>query len=520
MATRRLPVGLLLMGPVLAGLAIYAFTMQGTVADAGEGSATPTETATQPWPGATVGTDYDATMIAGQQTAAANYAATQQVLSVTSTPMARRGDFQKGAWVRVNAGAGDCLNARNGPSLQTEYVIVYNCLPHGFEGLLTSSAVEADGRWWWYLAGAGWVAEEYLAYVRNADLRQPMAPEIAAAGRIAFVREGDIWLMNADGSDQRKIVELGGGVDENEEYGWRPYPRDLTWSPDGTKLAFGMTGKGDGVSAPPEELHIVSWSDDGTIVDAVYAGLVGGGWSPDSTRIGIVRDAEYDPMGSGATGLPGVLDVRDGRQTILRSERTHQQRAPSFSADGTMLLATGLAVNGATEGPAFAVWDLDGNELYALAQPAAGFFARPRWSPAEPKVAFHVSENDRPGYAVTTPDGALLARIDAPRASDKIGGRCGGANMWRTDWSLDGRQVLFSFDMGDTGANGIWIWDIGSGEQRLVPAANAGPAAAGPDGRFAFESWASEEPYIFIGDVSGGFPRLLTDGGSPAWAPV
>jgi Tol biopolymer transport system component len=362
------------------------------------------------------------------------------------------------------------------------------------------------------------VAEEYLAYVREADLRKPLAPDLAGKGRIAFVRDSDIWLMDADGSGQRKIVELGARVDEDDEYGWRPYPRELTWSPDGKKLAFGMTGKGDGVSPPPEELHIVSWTEDEKVLDTVYSGLVGGGWSPDSTRIGIVRDAEYDGMGGGATGLPGVLDVRDGLQTIYRSERQHHQRPPSFSADGTMLLAAGLAPDGT--GPAFAVWDLDGNELYSVAQPADGFLARPRWSPAEPKLAFHVSEDDRPSYAVTTPDGAVLARIDAPRASDKIGGRCGGADMWRTDWSLDGRHVLFSFDIGDTGANGIWIWDVGSGEQRLVPAANAGPAAAGPDGRFAFESYSMEDSYIFIGDVGGGFPRLLTDGGSPAWTPV
>ncbi|HHC07900.1 MAG TPA: hypothetical protein ENK55_04210, partial [Actinobacteria bacterium] len=46
-------------------------------------------------------------------------------------------------------------------------------------------------------------------------------------GEIVYEREGDIWVMNADGTDQR-LLYAGDGSTE----------RDPVWSPDGTKLAF------------------------------------------------------------------------------------------------------------------------------------------------------------------------------------------------------------------------------------------------------------------------------------------
>jgi hypothetical protein len=109
----------------------------------------------------------------------------------------------------------------------------------------------------------------------------------------------------------------------------------------------------------------------------------------------------------------------------------------------------------------------------------------------------------------------VLATADAPKASEKIGGKCGGDDMWRTEWSLDGRYVMYTFDMGDTGANGVWVWEIATGQQRLVSVANAWRVAAGPSGLLAVDVGT----YMFIGRSEGGFPTLLTDGGMPAWRP-
>src|SRR6185503_13339561 len=82
----------------------------------------------------------------------------------TPTQVMARGTLHNGAWVRVNAGAGDCLNARSAPVVVTEY------LPDGFEGYLVGPALENGGHWWWRIAGAGYVVEDYLTYLREYDL--------------------------------------------------------------------------------------------------------------------------------------------------------------------------------------------------------------------------------------------------------------------------------------------------------------------------------------------------------------
>jgi hypothetical protein len=107
----------------------------------------------------------------------------------TATPEIARGQLRDGAGVRVAAGAGDCLNARSQPSLDDSFTIINFCLPDGFEGYISGNPQEADGRWWWYIAGAGWVAEEWLEFQRYADLRAPQQPQLSSAGRIAFVRD-------------------------------------------------------------------------------------------------------------------------------------------------------------------------------------------------------------------------------------------------------------------------------------------------------------------------------------------
>ena len=56
----------------------------------------------------------------------------------------------------------------------------------------------------------------------------------APSGAIAFVRGGDVWIMNADGTQQRRLT-----TSSRQEY--RP-----TWSPNGRTIAFIRSGARDG----------------------------------------------------------------------------------------------------------------------------------------------------------------------------------------------------------------------------------------------------------------------------------
>ncbi|HLB24655.1 MAG TPA: hypothetical protein VJP07_11220, partial [Dehalococcoidia bacterium] len=231
MAARRYPLGLMTIAPVVIGVGVYAFTGQQELTPTPEAE-TPTETVTSTSTATpSVDAEWTATAISSAATATAD-----AILYPTGTPtVTEHGAFHAGAWVRVNAGEGDCLNARRQPSATNEFASVVMCLPDGFRGILGGNPQEADGLWWWALAGAGWVAEEFLTPEGDADLTGTTAPQYAqTGGRIAFARQdGSLWVMRPDGSDQRQLV-----APHTDGNGFKVSPQGVAWSPDGTLLSF------------------------------------------------------------------------------------------------------------------------------------------------------------------------------------------------------------------------------------------------------------------------------------------
>lgn len=144
MHERRVPIGVLAIVPMAISFGLYAFTTQEEVPDP---AAAPDATATVELPvtaEATAFPDY-------WETAVAKVTQTAEAVLPTPVPTAAvsHGPLHDGAWVRVNAGVGDCLNARNQPVLDGDFVIVNFCLPHGFEGMLSGNGMQREGHWWW-----------------------------------------------------------------------------------------------------------------------------------------------------------------------------------------------------------------------------------------------------------------------------------------------------------------------------------------------------------------------------------
>ena len=130
----------------------------------------------------------------------------------------------------------------------------------------------------------------------------------ADGNRIAFVRSGDLMVMNADGSGTTNLTA-----------NFTPSVRDPSWSPVGDRIAFGTQSQiytVDLSGSPPQQLptgqaHDPSWSPDGSriaygtlsevrVINANGTGaavLTGGlrevwdlAWSPDGTRIAFIND--------------------------------------------------------------------------------------------------------------------------------------------------------------------------------------------------------------------------------------
>ncbi len=498
MKERRLPIGVLAIVPVVIGMGVYAFTGQAQVEDPAVPAAQTAQAATQTAEAPTWFPDSPPQFTPGPEPTPAPQ----------PTPQTSHGVFHDGAWVRINAGAGDCLNARNSPSLQQEWVIVNICLPDGFEGLISGYTQEADGHWWWHLAGLGWVAEDYLTYVREFDVRANIVPELAGQGRVAFLRGNDIWLMNADGSAQTLLVD---NEDNDPNSGqWTPGPSNLMWSPSGNQLSYNLVKSG--VEHYGVDLHVLTLTADGA-TDQMFPDLSGGGWSPDGARIAVVREPNFDGMGGGVEGVPAILEVATGAQLVLGSERFWQQKAPEFNFDGSLLMVNYAKYEAETSTVAILIYDADGVEVQRIVMAQGAGYASPRWSPVENRIAMHFQDQAGSGYAVyDLASSGFVARSETPKVSERIGGRCGGGDMWETEWSRDGQRVLYSFTSGDTGANGVWSWDIATGERRVIVAANAGSASSGAGTSVMFSAG-----HIFIGSSDGGLPRIVTDGAQPAW---
>jgi TolB protein len=143
------------------------------------------------------------------------------------------------------------------------------------------------------------------------------APAFSPDGtRIAFVRRGtavQIWVMNADGSGQRRLTNPSPGYEDGKP----------SWSPDGTHIAFQRCcGPGAG---------IFTMLADGSGQTNV-SGAAGDGpdWSPDGTRIVFGR---YDPELSGSDAYVMAADGSGQTRLTVGLDAVN----PRWSPDGTRI---------------------------------------------------------------------------------------------------------------------------------------------------------------------------------------
>ena len=97
------------------------------------------------------------------------------------------------------------------------------------------------------------------------------APALANDGRLAFVKNGELWVGTAAKDGAHRVYDEG-------------KVRDLVWSPDGSRLAF-VSGRGDHsfVGVYTVTTKAVTWVAPSTAVDGDPV------WSPDGTRVAFTR---------------------------------------------------------------------------------------------------------------------------------------------------------------------------------------------------------------------------------------
>ncbi|HEU4481176.1 MAG TPA: hypothetical protein VFS18_04760, partial [Actinomycetota bacterium] len=187
----------------------------------------------------------------------------------------------------------------------------------------------------------------------------------AAGTHIAYTKCGlkeftncDIWVMEADGSNQTRLTETPNPVQET-------WP---TWSPDGTMIAY---------TSNAEDVFQDIWvmNADGTeqtrlTVNEAFDAFPE--WSPDGTKIAFTSDLEQvDDIWTMAV---------DGTDRVRLTSGEGIDERPDWSPDGTQLLFS-------RDGNIWRV-DADGTDLTKLTATRRHEFA-PTFSPNGLRIAFN-----------------------------------------------------------------------------------------------------------------------------------
>ena len=237
-------------------------------------------------------------------------------------------------------------------------------------------------------------------------------------GKIAFVRDGEIYTMNPDGSNQTNITNNSATDDEP------------AWSPDGNKIVFSSNRAGN------FEIYLMN-QDGGSVVRLTdnSAADTAPTFSPDGSKIAFVseRDGNKEIY---------VMNADGSNPTRLTNEPARDD-FPSYSPDGSKIVFITQRSNFG-QGMIFTM-NADGSNQARLSN-QNGFHTRPSYSPDGSKIIY--------GYGADV-TAQTIYRMNAdgtnPMQMPIIGRES-------ASYSPDGSKIVFACCFGfPNSPNGIYI---------------------------------------------------------------
>ena len=203
-------------------------------------------------------------------------------------------------------------------------------------------------------------------------------------GRIVFSSEGDVYTMNADGSDSRRLTD-------HPDLDFDP-----VWSPDGTRIAFRSHRDGN------EEVYVMNadGSEQTNLTQSPGADY-SPAWSPDGSQIAFASSREK------AGGLDIWVMNADGSGPQRITNEPGIQEYPSWSPDGQRLAFACTFGRILPQGAGdfeICVVNADGTGLVQLTD-SPGTSKLPAWSPDGKFIAFQSDRNGWPTLPDYTPPG-------------------------------------------------------------------------------------------------------------------
>jgi Tol biopolymer transport system component len=369
-------------------------------------------------------------------------------------------------------------------------------------------------RRYWALAGlVTFVGVVVLILLDGGAASQIASPAVSArtnaaaqtgASKIAFISEppgggycGTVYVMNADGSGQRRLTN--GGVPGCGQEGGH------TWSPDGRQIAINATNG----------IYVMNADGSGERRLTSGIGSENAAWSPDGRRIAFVM--------RGRAGSSGIYVINaDGTEQRLRSRSPrHWSGQLTWSPNGEKIAFTiELPKAPAAQTRDFEIYvvNADGSGQRRLTRSPVRD-NDPVWSPDGRRIAFESNWQ----LWVMNADGSGKRRLTRQ-----------GAHNFNPAWSPDGKRIAFERGRRErepsSGAAGSWGFGLyvmnadGSGQQRLTQGGSQ--PYWSPDGRkIAFVSNRDGNSDIHVMNADGSGRRNLTRAAGnresqPLWSPA
>ena len=330
-------------------------------------------------------------------------------------------------------------------------------------------------------------------------------------GKIAFDDGSNIYIINADGSNMKKLTENSTGAPEYEIFN-NVAP---AWSPDGTRIAFfsDRDYQEHNNLWQSDEIYVmnIDGSDQTRVTYDTIWGVFYPAWSPDGTKIVFLSDRD------GNLEIYAV-DLNTGDEKNLTNDPGADggARGASWSPDGTRI-AFSRYTNGNAD-----VWimNADGSNQRNLTNNPAEDDC-PRWSPDGKNIFFWSNRDGTESIYIMNVDGSNQRSL----TNDPNGEVYSVLSL-----SPDGKRIAFEFEPPGTAplntdicvmnANGTKLRNLTNNPH----ADNWNPTWAPDSKRIAFTSYRDGLRHIYIVNIDGSelqnLTRNLTYGGdAPAWAP-
>ncbi|MBA2291739.1 MAG: PD40 domain-containing protein [Gemmatimonadales bacterium] len=299
-------------------------------------------------------------------------------------------------------------------------------------------------------------------------------------GQIAFVRDSQLYLINADGTGEVPLSPTSSQIANV----------DPAWSPDGSRIAFVSTrsGRPRPLAAPgfrAYDIYVMN-ADGSSLVQRTSTGRYNGRpvWSPDGRQIA------FETYESEATSIYVMSADDDGTPPVRLTGSGVWASDPAWTPDGGRI-AFSKARNGEglwwTNSQSIDVMNADGSNSSSLVV----------WS------STNTGDYERFYFdAAWSPDGRSIAFSECVQ------------NPWSYGWTP--WHNCFSVNVLIANADGTGLRPLAPGIPR-----QKNPTWS-PDGRaIAFEAerccWGEEIRFAWVDGTGGG--RIVANGHSPAWRP-